>query len=95
MTEGVKWCMADTLFSLNFHIIPLGGYDIILGVNWMRKVSHMVFDFQTSSITFNWKGSKIAMTSQVNSGHTKFRTCQAMSSMMREDYYFLCHVVTV
>ncbi|KAL8105502.1 hypothetical protein AgCh_029334 [Apium graveolens] len=48
---GVKWMMAGKIFVGNLHVSPIGGYGIILGINWMRLVSSVIFDFQSGSIT--------------------------------------------
>ena len=30
LVQGVKWLMAGKIFTANFHVIPVGGYDLIL-----------------------------------------------------------------
>jgi hypothetical protein len=44
---------ADERFGINFHTLPLGGYDVILGVEWLGTLGPVLFDFQrqTMSIT--------------------------------------------
>lgn len=34
-------------------MIPLGEYDIILGVDWMKQLNLMIFGFIKATITFN------------------------------------------
>lgn len=63
MMESVEWSMADKKFTSPMNIIPLGGYDIILGVQWMRSVSPVIFDFFKGSITINWKQERIELFS--------------------------------
>lgn len=59
--EPVKWSMADQQFEVNMHVIPLGGYDMILGVHWMTMVSPVTFDYTQGSITVHHSGNKIRL----------------------------------
>jgi hypothetical protein len=36
-----KWLCGGLTFSTHFKIIPLGGYDIILGMDWLERHSPM------------------------------------------------------
>lgn len=31
-----KWLCAGYTFSISFKVLPLGGYDMILGMNWLE-----------------------------------------------------------
>lgn len=59
--DNIKWCMAETQFEANMNIIPLGGYDMILGVNWMKTVSPITFDFGTGTINIKWIGKRLTL----------------------------------
>lgn len=49
------------MFTSEMNVIPLGGYDIILGVKWMTTVSPVTFDYKDHSILINWKDQKIKL----------------------------------
>lgn len=36
IATGVRWSMSCEVFVSNLHILPIGGYDLILGVDWMK-----------------------------------------------------------
>lgn len=36
--DEVKWQMSNHTFTSEMNVIPLGGYDIILGVKWMLRL---------------------------------------------------------
>jgi hypothetical protein len=38
-------------FTHDFHILPLKGYDVILGANWLKKFSPNFLDWQNKSIS--------------------------------------------
>lgn len=46
----VNWTKADKLFTYQMNVIPLGGYDMILGVHLMAQVCPVTFDYVDESI---------------------------------------------
>lgn len=42
---NLNWKMGMTTFTSDFFAIPLGGYEAILGVQWLTQVSPIGFDF--------------------------------------------------
>lgn len=56
-TGLITWLMADKEFTGDFNIIPLGGYDLTLGVKWMAEVSPVTFDYHQDNISVHWKSS--------------------------------------
>lgn len=46
------WNMSNENFNSRMYVIPLGGYDAVLGVQWMKEVSPMLFDFHKGEVTF-------------------------------------------
>lgn len=93
VVEGVKWYMSNKLFSSNFHVINLGSYDMIFGINWMKRFSPDIFDFETNSISIKWKGERVELNDQVGTEKNKIITCQTLSDSVGGYSYFLCHVV--
>jgi len=43
-------------FKADLRILKLGGCDIVLGVDWMRTVSPLVFDFNKLEVTLESLG---------------------------------------
>lgn len=33
------------MFNVSFHLLPLGGCDVVLGVKWLRTLGPIVWDF--------------------------------------------------
>lgn len=84
--------MAGEQFAVNMHVIPLGGYDIILGVHWKTQVSHVTFDYTKKRITVNQLGRRICLeqprvTTEV---HLQLKTTEMKYHM--EEAYFLVQV---
>ncbi|KAL3621494.1 hypothetical protein CASFOL_036406 [Castilleja foliolosa] len=47
-----EWGMAGHLFSASVRVLPLGGYDMVLGVDLMKRLGPVVLDYEQPSITF-------------------------------------------
>lgn len=62
--KPVKWTMSGEAFAVNMSVIPLGGYDIILGVQWMTQVSSVTFDYSQGRITVINKAKRFVYNSQ-------------------------------
>ena len=43
----------------DFHIFPLGGVDIILGVSWLRTLGNINFNWDTLTMEFKHGGQKV------------------------------------
>ena len=50
--------MQGELFEANLRLLKLGGYDLVLGVDWMKNVSPINFDFNKMEVTFEKEGRK-------------------------------------
>lgn len=61
-------------FSADLRILKLGGCHVILGVDWMKKIGPLVFDFNTLEVTFNWEGQQVTLD-----GSQETKECKAVS----------------
>lgn len=53
----VAWLIQDYQFQFDLKVMELGGWDIILGVDWMYQFNPITFDFHTRSIALSSKGN--------------------------------------
>lgn len=56
-----SWQMQGETFEAPMLVLPIKGYDAILGVNWMKQVSPVVFDFCNGSILVTLQGQKVEL----------------------------------
>lgn len=76
--------------------MPLGGYDIILWVNWMKLVSPVVFDFQNDSISVLWQQQRINLRQEIRNTHIKILSKTKQRDIISKgDACFLIQVMTV
>lgn len=46
---------------IDFMVIFLGGYDIVLGVQWLFIFGYIIWDFQKLEMVFKWGLSKVLL----------------------------------
>ncbi|XP_027076964.1 uncharacterized protein [Coffea arabica] len=66
ISPNVSWVIQDYRFQFDLKIMELGGWDIILGVDWMCQFSPITFDFHSLSIALSDKGSLLHLQGLVN-----------------------------
>lgn len=54
--KGFTWTMQGEQFKTNTLILPLQEYDLILGVQWLRPLALISWDFQKGYMQFSWNG---------------------------------------
>jgi hypothetical protein len=50
--KGVKLQMQGNTFNVDFYILPLGGCDMVLGIQWLQKLGPIIWDFSTLTMEF-------------------------------------------
>lgn len=94
--EGLTWKVDNNIFHGDLNVIPLGGYDIILGVSWMTEVSPVTFDYNQDSITINWQGSHLTLQQQSNHSQVKLLPHPSkLPTYHKEEAYFLVQLTAI
>ncbi|KAL4351501.1 hypothetical protein GQ457_06G016560 [Hibiscus cannabinus] len=50
--NNLCWKMQGYVFQHDFRVLSMGGYDMVLGVDWMKRYSPMVMDFNAMTLSF-------------------------------------------
>lgn len=50
--------MHGTTFEADMRLLPLGGCDLVLGVEWLAELGPIVWDFKNLKIEFTTKGKR-------------------------------------
>ncbi|XP_026451448.1 uncharacterized protein LOC113351725 [Papaver somniferum] len=61
MCSNLSWTMQGHQFTEDFFLLPLGGCDMILGVDWLRKLGDVVFNLSTLTVDLSYKGHNILL----------------------------------
>jgi hypothetical protein len=60
-TAGFTWFMQSYEFVADLRILKLGRCDMVLGVDWLKKFSPILFDFIKMKITFKKEGRMLKL----------------------------------
>ena len=63
-------------------ILELGDRDIVLGVDWMRTVSPLTFDFNKLEVVVDVEGRKLTLASSLEAGECKMITGKKLHKLM-------------
>ncbi|TXG53293.1 hypothetical protein EZV62_022462 [Acer yangbiense] len=53
-------------FLADFFILPLEGYDVVLGTQWLRVLGHLQWDFGKLQMAFKWENIEVSLTTRKN-----------------------------
>ncbi|KAK9672380.1 hypothetical protein RND81_12G097000 [Saponaria officinalis] len=58
MCEQFKWELQGHEFSTDVMLVPLGGYEMVLGIQWLTSLGHVLWDFSKLRMEFKFQGRK-------------------------------------
>ncbi|CAA7019723.1 unnamed protein product [Microthlaspi erraticum] len=59
--DNFRWTFHGTTFESDVMVIPLGGCDMVLGVQWLHTLGPITFDFKKLEMSFKWEARKILL----------------------------------
>lgn len=73
-----------------FHILPLGGYDNVLGVQWLNTLGFTKWDFDKMSMQCNVMGKEVCLHGMFsNNVEVEFELKVLKSSFVNQQGWFL------
>lgn len=88
--------MKGETFEAPMLVLPIKGYDAILGVNWMKQVSPVVFDFANGSILVSLQGKKVELKHCVNQSQVEIQNEEDKRRwVQKDDCCFLIQIKAV
>ena len=66
----------------DLRVLELGGCDIVLGVDWMRTVSPLTFDFNKLEIMVEIEGRRLTLLGSLEQGECKMIGGKKLQKMM-------------
>ena len=61
MCKDFQWCMQQQAFKVNVYLLPLRSYDLILGIQWLKTLGTINWNFVDLTMSFNLKGVDYAL----------------------------------
>lgn len=62
MVPNMQWWLQGHTFETDMRVLPLGGYDGILGMDWLEKQGVMNCNWEQKWIEFDHKQQKVRLT---------------------------------
>lgn len=56
MCHGFQWTMQQQDFSTNVYLLPLESYDLILGIQWLKTLGIITWNFTELTMNFELLG---------------------------------------
>lgn len=72
--NGFCWEMQGEEFETDLRLLQLGSCDVVLGVDWMKGVSPISFDFNKMEVSFEKEGRRMTLSGDKEAG-----TCKMIS----------------
>lgn len=72
---NLQWFCQGNTFNTQLKVLPLGTYDIILGMQWLETMSPMWVDWRKKIMRFKYQGTRITLRGVKD----KLNSCTAIS----------------
>ena len=69
---------------MDLRVLKLGGCDIVLGVDWMRTVSPLTFDFNKLEVVVDMGGRRLTLVGSLESRECKLITGRKLQKMLEK-----------
>ena len=83
---GFCWQTQGKDFEADLCLLKLGAYDMVLGVDWMREVSPICFDFNQMEVTFEKEGRRMTLTSSAEAATCKLITSKRLHKLFKSKW---------
>ena len=80
-----SWKIDDKEFKTAVRTLPMGGYDLVLGVDWIGSFGLVTFDYKKLLLQFQYQGKRVTLKGNSHSNNPRIqqmsakgfvRTCQ-------------------
>ncbi|XP_026399465.1 uncharacterized protein LOC113295338 [Papaver somniferum] len=78
----LHWSMQGHKFSEDLRMLPLGGCDMVLGADWLRKKGDVIFNLSKICISFIYQGKKITLQGTTDKVTLKMMSCKAFKNFL-------------
>jgi hypothetical protein len=59
--QGLQWWCQGTSFYQDTKVLTIGGYDMVLGADWLEDQEAMWIDWQNKIMKFKYKGNDVVL----------------------------------
>jgi hypothetical protein len=73
--RSVQVWLQRTSFTFEIFLLPLRGYDLVLGAQWLRTLGPILWDFSKLVMSFQWKGKQVSLTGATSPQNKLVSSC--------------------
>ncbi|KAL4366748.1 hypothetical protein GQ457_05G033260 [Hibiscus cannabinus] len=84
-SNQLAWKMQGELFSHDFRVLNMGGSDMVLGVDWMRRFSPVEMDFRNITLSFEQQGRRVVLQGEVKEPSFKVISDKKMQKLKEKN----------
>ncbi|KAJ1397521.1 hypothetical protein SESBI_31769 [Sesbania bispinosa] len=74
--RNFTWRLQNTIFTSDIMLIPLGGYDLVLGIEWLVTLGDIVWNFEKLHMEFKINGKRHVLRGSAQGGIKTIRKQQ-------------------
>nr|GMC82358.1 retrotransposon protein, putative, unclassified [Ipomoea batatas] len=78
--EHLCFSKDGAMFSASFYVLPLAGFQMVLGVKWLRELGRISWDFRTLCMSFQFQDKEITWSAIEGESLPTFHSMQPSSS---------------
>ena len=82
-------------FEANLRLLGLGGCDVVLGVDWMKEVSPISFDFNRMEVSFEKGGRRWTLFGGREAGVCKMITGKKLQKVFKNKWGWLTQLFSI
>ncbi|KAL4378560.1 hypothetical protein GQ457_02G035680 [Hibiscus cannabinus] len=83
-SNQLAWRMQGEPFTHDFRVLNLGGSDMVLGVDWLKKFSPVVLDFNEMTLSFDQGNRKVILQGETSHLHSKLFQIKECKRLQRK-----------
>ncbi|XP_026429283.1 uncharacterized protein LOC113325298 [Papaver somniferum] len=87
--------VTNNIFSIDFHVLDVSGCDAVLGVQWLRKLGPIQWDFEKLLMKFKYDGADIQLVGNNSSAMMVLDTAPMQKLLRKEVYGFFLQLIAV
>ncbi|KAL4309278.1 hypothetical protein GQ457_01G012100 [Hibiscus cannabinus] len=84
-SKQLKWQMQNHQFEHDFSVLSMGGCDMVLGVDWMRRYSPVSMDFNLMTLSFQKEGELINLKGGLKSASIKLISAEKFQKLAEKE----------
>ncbi|XP_071734795.1 uncharacterized protein [Rutidosis leptorrhynchoides] len=59
--EALEWQVSGETFISDMLLLPIGGCEMVLGIQWLKLLDDIVWNFYQLKMTFNYAGHRVEL----------------------------------